>query len=379
MPWLDTLSEHLHIDTWVVQIIVVLWAMVLANSLQKRILSKLHQVAKRTRTLWDEAVIYAARRPVSYLIWVLGISFSCDIIGQHAGNKLFSAAITPLRDIFVISILTLFLIRLIHRMEKNLISRHQAEGKKFDKTTLDAIAKLLRLTVFIISSLVALQTLGFSISGVLAFGGIGGIAVGLAAKDMIANFFGGLTIYMDRPFDEGDWIRSPDREIEGTVERIGWRQTIIRTFDKRPLYVPNASFTSIAVENPSRMSNRRIHETLGIRYDDAKKMRIITDQIHQMISSHPEIDTEQTLIVNFNNFAPSSLDFFIYCHTKTTDWQEYHQVKEDVLLKSMDIILSQGAQCAFPTSTLHITNDLTNQPPLHKRNKERDAQLSDNN
>jgi len=80
-----------------------------------------------------------------------------------------------------------------------------------------------------------MQTLGYSISGVLAFGGIGGIAVGFAARDLLANFFGGFMIYMDRPFDVGDWIRSPDQEIEGTVEKIGWRLTTIRTFDKRPL------------------------------------------------------------------------------------------------------------------------------------------------
>ena len=104
-----------------------------------------------------------------------------------------------------------------------------------------------------------MQALGYSISGVLAFGGIGGIAVGFAAKDLLANFFGGLMIYLDRPFSVGDWIRSPDKNIEGTVEEIGWRLTRIRTFDKRPLYVPNSTFTQISVENPSRMLNRRIY------------------------------------------------------------------------------------------------------------------------
>ncbi|WP_258868179.1 mechanosensitive ion channel family protein [Alkalilimnicola ehrlichii] len=129
--------------------------------------------------------------------------------------------------------------------------------------------------VIVIAGLVVLQTLGISIAGVLAFGGVGGIAVGFAARDLLANFFGGLTVYLDRPFSVGDWIRSPDREIEGTVERIGWRQTRIRTFDLRPLYVPNSTFNSIALENPSRMSNRRIFETIGIRYNDADKMATI--------------------------------------------------------------------------------------------------------
>ncbi|MEE8269727.1 MAG: mechanosensitive ion channel family protein, partial [Nitrospinaceae bacterium] len=188
------------------------------------------------------------------------------------------------------------------------------------------------------------------------FGGIGGMAVGFAAKDLLANFFGGLTIYLDRPFAVGDWIRSPDRDIEGTVENIGWRLTRIRTFDKRPLYIPNATFTTIAVENPSRMLNRRINETIGIRYDDAGKMETIVGKVKNMLSNHPEIDTGRTLIVNFNAFAPSSLDFFIYTFTKTTDWVYFHEVKQDVMLKIIKIIEEEGAECAFPTSTVHLAD-----------------------
>ena len=162
--------------------------------------------------------------------------------------------------------------------------------------------------------MVALQSFGYSISGVLAFGGIGGIAVGFAARDLLANFFGGMMIYMDRPFNVGDWVRSPDKEIEGTVEKIGWRLTTIRTFDKRPLYVPNSIFNNISVENPSRMSNRRIKETIGIRYDDLSKMEKIISDVKKMLKQHTDIDTTKTLIVNFNEFAPSSLDFFIYTY-----------------------------------------------------------------
>ena len=201
-----------------------------------------------------------------------------------------------------------------------------------------------------------LQTLGLSISGVLAFGGVGGIAIGFAAKDLLSNFFGGLFIYLDRPFDVGDWVRSPDREIEGTVEQIGWRVTRIRTFDKRPLYIPNSVFSQISVENPSRMSNRRIKETIGIRYDDISIMIIIINQVKEMLKAHPDIDTEKTLIVNFDCFAPSSLDFFIYTFTKTTDWIQFHEVKQNVLLKIIHIIEKNGAEIAFPTSTLHFSN-----------------------
>ena len=224
-----------------------------------------------------------------------------------------------------------------------------------DLTTVHAISKLARISVVITTILMMLQTLGFSVSGVLAFGGVGGIAIGFAAQDMLSNFFGGLFLYLDRPFVVGDWVRSPDRQMEGTIEKIGWRVTVIRTFDKRPLYIPNAIFSKIAVENPSRMQNRRIKETIGIRYDDAAKMEVITTQVEKMLKDHPEIDTNKTLMVNFNSFAPSSLDFFIYTFTKTTNWEKYHIIKQDILLKVMKIIADNGAEIAFPTSTVLLT------------------------
>jgi MscS family membrane protein len=179
---------------------------------------------------------------------------------------------------------------------------------------------------------------------------------------MLANFFGGLMIYLDRPFNIGEWVRSPDREIEGTVEYIGWRLTRIRTFDKRPLYVPNATFTSITVENPSRMSHRRIKETIGIRYEDADKMVPIVTEIEAMLRADPEIDSEMTLMVNFTTYGASSLDFFVYTFTKTVDWVTFHKVKQAVLVKIMEVITAHGAEVAFPTSTLHLADEHT--PPL---------------
>jgi len=161
-------------------------------------------------------------------------------------------------------------------------------------------------------------------------------------------------VYLDRPFVVGEWIRSPDKQIEGTVEYIGWRHTRVRAFNKNPIYVPNALFTTIVVENPSRMSNRRIKETIGIRYQDVGKMAAIVADVKAMLQSHPEIDTGQTLIVNFTSFAESSLNFFLYTFTRTTEWVRYHEVKQDVLLRVAEIIERHGAQIAFPTRTLHI-------------------------
>jgi MscS family membrane protein len=228
------------------------------------------------------------------------------------------------------------------------------EQKTRDETTVQAIAKVARLFFIVIGVLTVMQAFGLSLSGLLTFGGVGGLIVGLAAKDLLSNFFGGLMIYFDRPFKVGDWIRSPDRQIEGTVERIGWRMTSIRTFDKRPLYVPNSVFSNIVVENPSRMLNRRIFETIGLRYDDADKVPAIINDVREMLKNHKDIDTRQTLIVNFDAFGASSLNFFIYTFTKTVNWVRYHEVKQDVLLQVMAIIKQHEADIAFPTQTLKL-------------------------
>ncbi len=350
---LNSLLEGNPTTILVTQVFMVVFTTLLLDFILKRVVRRMEKRIEATRILWDDALYYALRRPLSVLIWLLGISFAADIVGSKTGAAIFEV-INPARDVGVIALFSWFLFRFIQAMEKNVVLKAERKGDSIDRTTVDAIGKLLRLSVLITAVLMAMQTLGFSISGILAFGGVGGIAVGFAAKDLLSNFFGGLMVFLDRPFAVGDWIRSPDRSIEGTVERIGWRLTVIRTFDKRPLYVPNSTFASIAVENPSRMSHRRIYETIGIRYEDGLKMGAIVQAVKEMLLQHEEIDTTQTMIVNFNSFASSSLDFFIYTFTKTTNWVHYHEVKQDVLLQVMQIIEQHGAEIAFPTSTIHL-------------------------
>lgn len=351
MEILDKINNYINQDSlWILHIFIIVFVSLVLDYIQKRVLTKLQSKLESTKTPWDDALIHAIRKPLSLLIWMFGLSFALDVM---------STSFAPvIREIAVITSVAWVAVRFIKFAEQNILHQQKIKGKPIDRSTADAISQLLRVTVIITSFLVALQTLGFNISAILAFGGIGGIAIGFAAKDLLANFFGGLMIYLDRPFAIGDWIRSPDKEIEGTVEKIGWRLTVIRTFDKRPLYIPNSIFASIAVENPSRMTNRRIYETIGIRYDDAAILPVIVDEVRAMLKVHDEIDTNTTLMVNFNKFSESSLDFFIYTFTKTTDWQHYHHVKQDILFKVNEIIAKHNAEMAFPTSTVNIQNGM---------------------
>ncbi len=316
------------------------------------IIGALERKFSKTRNLWDDAFLHAARKPIVGFVWLQGVYWAAEVAHKYSDAAIFEANETVLKMGFI-WMLVWWLLRLIKQSEKILVSPMKMKTP-MDYTTVNAVSKLSRAVVIITAVLIAMQSLGYSISGVLAFGGVGGIAVGFAAKDLLANFFGGFIIHLDRPFKVGDWVRSPDRNIEGVVEHIGWRLTTLRTFDLRPLYVPNAAFTTIAVENPSRMSNRRISETIGIRYADVSQMGEIVADIRSMLENHEDIDTDQTLIVNFVAFNASSLDIMVYTFTKTTKWVEFHEVKQDVLLQISNIIEGYGAEVAFPTRTLHL-------------------------
>lgn len=343
---INFLSAH----QWVGEVFLVVLGTAVVRYAVKRTLDRLERQLAKTHNLYDDALLEAARRPLGLAIWIVGISAAAELAGGNAQAEIFEY-VDEVRAVAIIWLLVWFAVRFVRLVEEQLVDASVRE-KPVDPTTASAVGKLLRASVLITGGLMVLQVLGFSISGVLAFGGIGGIAIGFAARDLLANFFGAIMIFLDRPFSVGDWIRSPDQEIEGTVEEIGWRLTRIRTFDARPLFVPNATFASLTVENPSRMLNRRIHETIGVRYDDIGVLPKIVDDVETMLREHPAIDQAKTLMVNFVEFGPSSLDFFIYTFTKTTVWTEFHVIKQDVLLKIADIITGHGAEIAFPTSTV---------------------------
>ena len=339
---------------WITPLCLILSLALFFHFAIHRIYKKLYPKIEKSHLAWDSSLLKALILPLKFIIWVLAITFSIEILGYHFQDETFTPFFKGLRELATIFLTLWTVLRFIKNMENSYSYKKKRRKKSYDKTTVRAVCQISRIIVILTSFLVFLQTRNINISAVLAFGGAGGIVVGLAAKDLLANFFGGLMIYLDRPFNVGDWIRSPDREIEGYVETIGWRLTCIRTFSKRPLYVPNGIFSNISVENPSRMTNRQIKTRIGVRYDDASKVATIVSEVETMIRNHSEIDTKAYLMVRFDEFAPSSLNFLIYCFTKTINWADYLLAQQDVYLKTIEIIEKNGAELAFPTTTLHL-------------------------
>lgn len=313
--------------------------------------------ALKTSTKWDDVLLKSVQFPLILLFWIIGLSYTLEWIWAAEKSTRLLVFTANVRLLGIILCVVIFLLKFLKLGEETLLQKKKEQGKALDIAGVRALNKVLKASVFITAVLMVLNTLGVSISGILAFGGIGGLAIGFAAKDMLSNFFGGLMVYLDRPFIEGEWIRSPDRAIEGTVEYIGWRQTCIRAFDRHPIYVPNSIFAQIAIENRSRMECRRVLETVGVRYCDMTKVSEIVAAIKAMLKAHEEISNERPLIVNLNKFSASSVDILVMAYTKITDWEYFHEIKQELMLEISRIIEEHGGEIAYPTMTLHMNED----------------------
>jgi MscS family membrane protein len=311
------------------------------------ILKQIIKHSGNTKTQIDDYLINAVSAPLKVLIWYGWLYFSLrELTSEIQALEQFVSyiSITP------VFILTWGVLRLISSFENFLL---ESEGS-FDKDSIRLFTRLVKILVIFAIILGVAQFYGYAVSSILTLGGVGGIVVGFAAKDMLANIFGGLMIQMDKPFSTGDWIRTTDKSIEGVVEKIGWRMTRIRTFNKNPVYVPNGIFATIPIETPSRMTNRQIYEVIGIRYDDIEHMESIIEKVQELLAKSEHIDHKEPCRVYFDLFNASSLDFVIWAFSSSTDATKFKTFKGRLLLDIAQIISDHGAEIAYPTQTLHI-------------------------
>ncbi len=343
-------------QVWILIIIFFLVLIFIIDFILRLTLNFLNKLFLRKGQKFFRTITIALKAPISFYIWLSGFALALNtIILTFPNFNEFTNYVNSSKSTLALISVAWFSIRWVNEIETYVKALEQ--DSRWDSVSIEAMVKVFKLTIFVFTILFVLSAFGVNLTALLAFGGVGGIAVGFAAKDFLSNLIGGLVIYMDKPFKVGDWIRSPDQIIEGTVEKIGWRMTVVRTFDRRPLYIPNGTFLTISIENPSRMSNRRIKEIIGVRYDDMEQVANITAAIKKMLLEHKEIDTRQTIIVNLTSFGASTVDILVYTFTKTVNWVKFHGVKEDILLNIAKIISNYDAEIAYPTQTLHLTKN----------------------
>ncbi|MBY0352744.1 mechanosensitive ion channel family protein [Candidatus Babeliales bacterium] len=292
---------------------------------------------------WRDLLAQAVRWP---LICFILVQAAFNFFGLMAIDQLFITRLVQVRVVFLVGILAWFLLRAKFMFEK-LVERYFT-AQCSDKIFITAADKLITLGIVVFALFMILDAFGISLTALFAFGGISGIAVSLAAKDVVANFFGGLMIYINRPFVIGDWIRSSNKEFEGVVEDIGWYMTSIKTPGSRPLYVPNALITNAILENCGKSYNRSLRATIGICYQDIAFIERIVGTIDLFLRGHSDIDQAQKINVSLVNLADYALEVEFSAFIKTTDSTKFYRIKQDVLLNIAQIVKTHGASIAFP-------------------------------
>ena len=336
---------------WILELFLIVAGMLAANLLLRRLMTQLQRRAARTETLLDDALVASVRAPVRALVWAVGLSLMAQVL---VDRPRYAPYIPDIQKLAVLWALGWFLVLLARNYGQVFCRRERRRGTPVDDDLYMALAKVVQAAVVVTVGLVTLQTFGVGIAGLLTFGGVGGLVAGFAAKDLLGNFFGGLMLHLDRPFRSGDWIRARAEGIEGTVERIGWRQTRIRTHSRNVLFVPNGLFLTAVIENPGQMSHRMIRAVIGLRYDDLERMKPIVADVEEMLRASPHLDQELPLLVRFDAFGASSVDFFLQCYTRTVARAEFTAIKQELLYAVADIVARHGAEIAFPTQTLHV-------------------------
>ena len=218
------------------------------------------------------------------------------------------------------------------------------------------IVKAAKAGFFLLGAAAILETWGVHVAPLIAGLGLFGVALALGAQDLFKNLIAGLFIIGERRFHRGDWILV-DGVVEGTVEYIGFRTTEIRRFDKALVYVPNSKLSDNAVTNFSRMTHRRIKWLIGLEYrTTAAQLQQIRDGIETFIVEDPAFakPDEVSTFVRIDSFAASSIDVFLYCFTRTTNWGEWLAVKERLALNIKQIVEDAGAGFAFPSQSVYV-------------------------
>ncbi len=322
--------------------------------------NRLKGFAEKTETEADDMAVAAIFSPLGLILPVVGIFFGVRTLLIIQPTWM-SYADTGFR-ITTIFVLTWTIFKMLNAAAMFLSELTSRTESKLDDQLIPLIRKAAKTFLLILAFILTAQNLGYSVSGLIAGLGIGGLALAMAAKDTLANLFGSMMILIDRPFHVGDWITFSGGD--GVVEEIGLRSTRVRTFSKTVVSIPNAALANATVENHSLMPKRRIKFTLGVTYESTvEQVETLVQNIEKYLKGNKDIDQE-FMLVKFTTFNDSSLDLFIYCFTVTTDWTLHLSVKQDVNLKVMGLVEELGMGIAYPTQTVHLVGEGSSAEPV---------------
>ncbi len=357
MEWSDitTLLERrlFGLDTWVYLAALgfVLLGFV-GRKLVSLVLGRLGRLTEKTKIPFDEILIKALGKPLEWSAVVAGVFAAIFLFPLPTEPIDLERFFGALLSAWVGGVVVWFGLRLVNGLMSWWAQKAAQTDSRLDDQLVPIVRRTLKVFLVLVGGMLILQNLGYSVLSLLTGLGIGGVAIALASKDAIANLFGSIIIFLDKPFQVGDWVEIGD--LEGTVEEVGLRTTRIRTFANSLITVPNAQFSTTAINNWSLMKKRRIMMTVGITYGSTpEQIEKLIGSIRELIAGNGKLH-DDFFLVNLDKFGPSSLDVFIYCFTRSTVWAEFLQTKQDFMLEIMRAVRAAGLDFAFPTQSIHV-------------------------
>ena len=315
--------------------------------ISKIIISRLKKIAKKTTNKLDDTFVQAMEGPARFFPIVIGFFIASYYLEFSPESQSFIDNVNK-------SLITILIFWLMHQFIQPVTYLLGGLEKLLTKELIGWIVKALKILIFILGAAAVLELWGIKIGPIIAGLGLFGVAVALGAQDLFKNLISGILVLVEKRFKVNDWIIVEDI-IEGIVERIGFRSTVVRKFDKSLAIIPNFQFAENAVINVSATTNWKIGWIITLQYNTTvEQLKKIRDEIEKYITTNKDYKTSIGYAVRVDKFSDSSIDMFIRCFTVTDDWDEWLKVKERLAIEIKQIVEKNNASFAFPSQSIYV-------------------------
>ena len=326
---------------------IFLLFLIFRGLISKLVIKKLEIISKRTTNKLDDTFVQSLVGPARFLPIVLGFFIASYYMT-------FSLEGREVVDTINRTLITILIFWVIHQIIEPISYILSGLDKLLTRELIGWIIKSLKILIFILGLAAVLELWGIKIGPIIAGLGLFGVAVALGAQDLFKNLISGILVLVEKRFKIGDWI-AVEGIIEGVVEKIGFRSTTIRKFDKSLAIIPNFQFAENAVVNVSETSNWLISWIITLQYDTTvDQLKKIRDEIESHINSSEDYNTSIGVAVRVDKFSDSSIDMYIRCFTVTDDWDEWLAVKERLAIEIKQIVEKNNASFAFPSQSIYV-------------------------
>ncbi len=343
----------------IVGIIIFLIFYVLRRLFARFVISKLSKIVNKTSNKIDNTVVEVIEGPLKFLPIVLGFFIATSYIEL-------SLEVQNFVDLLNRTLITIFIFWLLHQLVIPFSYIIKNFEDKISKPLVNWTLKGLEIIIIVLGIVAVLELWGIKVGPVIAGLGLFGVAVALGAQDLFKNLISGIMILMEKRFTIGDVILVSN-EVEGVVEQIGFRSTLVRRFDSTPVMIPNYKFAEQSVTNYSRRHHRRIRWLIGFEYkttiDQLKKIR---DSITKLIEDNEDFakNENSSFFIRIDSFSDSSIDMLVQAFTVTNDWSEFLRIKEELAVSIKEIVESNDAGFAFPSQSLYVESYPNERPEI---------------